>query len=895
MAGFITMLYRALGALRRGGKFKPHAELLPCDGSSRVRVVMLGNVSPDNLIGSILGVLEDSTNPLIIVPGESLGSVVRRLRRGVDIVSYEDLHGITGYDRVVAVLPEVYMRSITDPPHGREGVLKALRDLGLCDDRVTLISRLLASRDTPVHGSPGFRVGVSLSSHMADEALRLFNKLYPGLAPNVGQVVALKTLARMVESGGSLVVVLPTGSGKTAIFHVASRLASSNGFGLYTLVVTPLRALMRDQVLRASKRGLRAAYIDSSVPQEARREVYDLARRGLLDLLYVSPERFWDPAFREFIERERPSLIVLDEIHVVTSWGSTFRPSYLNVARTLASYRARGFKPPLLGLSATLTVESAREILRLLGHKRDPLIVDLTSGDPGSSSVDPETPIVIKSSPIRGNLVFDVMMAPTGPRRLDVLLDVVKGMVGWCRSSYESWVGVVFTGYAESKALKWANVDTIARALREALDVKILAYHGELGDTARRRVEELLAGGSVREAIVVATKAFGMGVDIPNIRWVILYTPGDSIEDLYQEAGRAGRDGGQARVTILYNPADIEFKRRLSRMSRLRPSYVLNIRNTIARIAEALPGDHGYTLLPLGAFKYKLRALKALEAVRGIGLIDYHIDRRSKMRLSSSGRGVYMKLPGSRYVTLDGDGVEVEVYTCRDNPLYHPVILKAGSEVLLQTGRCPGNWVKVANEDILVVEVTGHLRFSDILEPDLFLEHVRSWVVGEESLDKVEELLEKAVAARGRGVEFVDRAVREFIEGYFNVTQGLEGAPGTPLTVRCRGDCYEEASRRIWGLVRSCGGPQGVTVFYEEPWDVGELAGAYRRVTGSSLNVRVRRLERLMSIISRGGWERLLDEGYIVVLTRPGPRFERISRVLEGYRYHVTIVLDQEG
>jgi len=427
-------------------------------------------------------------------------------------------------------------------------LLKALEKLGLCGDRVVVVSKALEGTSTlreagfsseraEVHGIGGYLRG---------EALTLFSQLYEGLTPNVGQATALKVLAGMLESGGSLVVVMPTGSGKTAIFHVASRLASSNGVGSYTLVVTPLRALMRDQVYRATRRGLKAAYIDSSVSREEREKVYDVARRGFIDLLYVTPERFWDPAFRGFIEREKPSLIVLDEVHVVTSWGSTFRPSYLNVVRTLASSRVKSrFKPPLLGLSATLSLDSAEEILRMLGHSRRPAVVDLSREEPPEVSVDAETPIIIRSKPLRDNLKFDVTIAPEGFERLKYLVEVVRGYVRSCRSKYDSWVGVVFTGYAESRSMEWANVDVIAKTLRENLDVKVLAYHGELNDSTRRRVEELLTGGGEREVVVVATKAFGMGVDIPNIRWAVFYTLSDSIEEFYQEAGRAGRDGGK--------------------------------------------------------------------------------------------------------------------------------------------------------------------------------------------------------------------------------------------------------------------------------------------------------------------------------------------------------------
>ncbi len=873
-------------------RFKLQFKVVECSEDSKVKVLTLDSVNITTIVDSLLHALEGSSNPLVVVPGSSLGSVIKRLRRDVDVVSYGDLREVTVYDRIVVLLPEIYLRSTINPPISVEDLLKALRDLRLCSDKVILVSRVFSDSS-----SLEARVDIvekrfnNIAGYLAEEALALFNKLYPGLTPNAGQVVSLRILAGMIESGGSLITVMPTGSGKTAIFHVASRLSSSNGLGSYTLVVTPLRALMRDHVYRAMRRGLKAAYIDSSIPRESREEIYSLARRGLLDLLYVAPERFWDPVFRAFIKSERPSLIVLDEIHVMTNWGSTFRPSYLNVAKTIASYRANGFKPPLLGLSATLTMENAREILSLLGHREEPVVIDLSRGEPRYVNVDPKVPVIVKASPLRDNLVFDVVMAPVGFERLRVLIDVVKDMMEEY-SGYDNWVGIIFTGYAESKAVEWANVDVIAKALKDVIKMRIIAYHGELGERARRKVEDLLARGSVGNAIVVATKAFGMGVDIPNVRWVILYTPSDSIEDLYQEAGRAGRDGREAKITILYNPADVEFKKRLSRASRLRPSYVLRVNNTIARLAENLPRDHSYIILPLGVFKYKVYALKALEVIRGMGLLDYYIVRSSKLTLSNQDRGVYMKIDDSRYVALDGEGVEVEVYACRNSPLYYPVTLKARGEVLLQTGKCPGSWIKVTDNNILVIEVTGDIKFNKTLEPHVFLEYVRSWVVEEESLDSVMELLEGALAAKSREPKAVNEVVKEYILRYFERRRDPVRVPETPLVIKCRGNCYEEASFRIWSLVKSCGGPQSVTIFYESPWDPGELAKTYQRITGLTLNVKMRRIERLLMLISRGGWERLLDEGYIVVLSRRGSRLERLANALEGYRYHITIVYD---
>jgi len=800
---------------------------------------------------------------------------------------------------VILALPEAL---VNPSERGVAGGGFSIRDIVVevagfdpCGLDVIVVTRAYdsGSEELGVHGGSRGPPG-GVASYLEAEALELFAELYPGLRPSVGQRVAWRILSGMLESGGSLLVVMPTGSGKSAIFHVASRLASLNGIGSYTLVVTPLRALMRDQVYRAGMRGLRARLVDSSLSRAERAEAYRAARRGLLDLLYVSPERFWDGEFRELLRESPPSLIVLDEVHVVTSWGSTFRPAYLNAVKTIASHRAK-FKPPILGLSATLTMRDAVEILRMLGHRREPVVVDLEAGEP-TIQVDPETPVVVKASPIRGNLSFEIIVAPQGSERLKLLGEIVRSRVESLRSTGRPWVGVVFTGYAESKAVGWANVGTIARALGELLDVKILAYHGEMGERARREVEELILSGKLREAVVVATKAFGMGVDVPNIRWVVFYTLPESIEELYQESGRAGRDGEPAWITILYNPGDIEVKRRLAWISRLRPSYVLRVGNTLAKLGEALPRDYGYMLVPLEAFEYRVSALRALETLRGEGLLDYHVARGSRLVVASDCSGVYMKLAEARCIKPGGgEGVEVEVEVCRGNPLFDPLRLKANNVVLVETGKCVGRWMRVESTRVAVVEaVGGKLPFRQLLDPQTMYGYVRSWVEALEGLDRLEGVIEKALAARSVGAvdQVLKREIASYLEGRSN---SLKEPPETPRVVECSRDCYERAVEELRRLIKPLGNPWGVTVFYEDPWDVGMLRKRYMEATGSEAGFRARALSKLFKLIARGGWERLMDEGYILILAREGRRAERLLESLEGYRYHVAIVWNQRS
>lgn len=858
-----------LGILRgpRGSRLASVVDIKVCE-SRGLRVAPIAGHDLGYLVDVILDLIRVSSNPLLVVPGRSLARLISARRHDVRVATYSELQRDSPtFKELILVLPEVYLRSRVEG--FGESLVDGIKGLGLnpCSDNVILVSKAF-NPDLGVRGG-GWRFkstsGYTISRFLESEALDVFGELYSGFKPNAGQITSLKILSRMLELGGTLLVLMPTGSGKSAIFHVASRLASLNGMGSYTLVITPLRALMRDQVARVKKRGLKAFYIDSSVDRHERLKVYDRARRGLLDLIYVSPERFWDPEFRYFIEEEPPSLIVLDEVHVVTSWGSTFRPAYLNIVRTIASWRSN-FKPPVLGLSATLTVEDGVKIAEMLGHRSEPLIVKLHELRGGESvTVNPEVPIIVKASPVRDNLHFNVMVARWGYERLTQLVGVVEDMIERFRAQSNPWVGVIFTGYAESNIVKWANVDVIADALRRLVDVEILTYHGELGDAVRRSVEVKLERG-VRETVIVATKAFGMGVDLPNIRWVIFYTLGDSIEELYQESGRAGRDGGLAYITIMYNPMDLELKRRLLRRTRLRPSYVLRVGNTIAKIREVTGWDH--IVIPLRVFKYRLQALRALEILAGIGALEYYVVRGSK---------ITMKTGGSRRLELGGEGVEVEVYACRNNPLYDPIRVIAG-DFIVESGKCPGSWVKVIDDEILDI-TPRNLMFRELLEPQVFLEIVRSWIIEEDNITKLEELVEQALAARDP-----DAKMRELITRHFEKRRLDLKQPETPKYVECRSNCYEVAVREVKGLIEAIGGAQGVTVFYDKPWDPMELQSLGVRVT------RVKKLRKLLSLIARGGWERLHDEGYIVILAKPGKTLEVLRRTLDGYRYHVLIV-----
>jgi ATP-dependent DNA helicase RecQ len=395
---------------------------------------------------------------------------------------------------------------------------------------------------------------------------------YPAFRP--GQ----EPLVRAVLDGRDALGVLPTGGGKSVCYQVPALALE----GL-TLVITPLVSLMEDQVGRARDAGLRADYLSASQPAVEREGAFARASAGRLDVLFVAPERLRTPKFAALIEGADVRLLAVDEAHCISAWGHDFRPSY----RGIGSLRP-GLLCPILALTATATPEVREDIATNLGL-RDPLRV-VRSFD-------------------RGNLSWAVARLA----RRESRVARVHGLLG--RSAGTAIV------YAPTRSAVEGVRDALARR-----GYRVEAYHAGLPGVERTRVQAAFMSGACR--VVVATNAFGMGIDKPDVRLVVHTQLPGTLEAYYQEAGRAGRDGEPARCVALFARGDDALargfverthppRRELRRFHRILLRGADETR-TLVCTAPDLASRHGRGAGPDQALAF-LAALERASAVRPIG------------------------------------------------------------------------------------------------------------------------------------------------------------------------------------------------------------------------------------------------------------------------------------
>lgn len=342
---------------------------------------------------------------------------------------------------------------------------------------------------------------------MLNKARQILQKFYGYEDFRPGQKKVVESLLNRNDT----VAIMPTGAGKSICFQIPALL-----FEGVTLVISPLISLMKDQVDSLRQLGIAAVYINSSVSKaQLYKDLQDISA-GFYKIIYIAPERLISEYLPDSFKNLNISMVAVDEAHCLSQWGHDFRPSYRNILNFTNSLR---IKPIISAFTATATPEVKTDIINLLGLKQPNVFV--TGFD-------------------RPNLYFSVLR---GEVKDKFVIDYVK--------KHQDEAGIIYVGTRK-------DVDAL-QILLEIKGIKAGRYHAGMTDEERNQMQEDFLYDNL--SVMVATNAFGMGIDKPNVRYVIHYNMPKNMEAYYQEAGRAGRDGLSGNCILLYSPQDTQLQK----------------------------------------------------------------------------------------------------------------------------------------------------------------------------------------------------------------------------------------------------------------------------------------------------------------------------------------------